>query len=144
MNTKCHAINQYSKMTTFTSIYAAIEDDIAFGWVEDELTQEELNTWSDKHTCFVCTIEYQERQVTVRWFSMCQVPQIEDVLSSMVLDARSASCETFEEFCNEYGFNNDSIKDLKLYEACKCIADKAKYLLGDDIYDKMINSELDF
>lgn len=44
-------------------------------------------------------------------------PTKKDVLYSMIID--DVSDLDFNDFCNEFGYNNDSIKALKVYEACK-------------------------
>lgn len=44
-------------------------------------------------------------------------PTKEDILSAMITD--DVSDLDFDDFCNEFGYNNDSIKALKVYEACK-------------------------
>ena len=44
-------------------------------------------------------------------------PTKEDILSAMIVD--DVSDLDFDDFCSEFGYNNDSIKALKVYEACK-------------------------
>ena len=44
-------------------------------------------------------------------------PTKEDILSAMIMD--DVSGLDFNDFCNEFSYNNDSIKSLKVYEACK-------------------------
>lgn len=44
-------------------------------------------------------------------------PRIKDVLYSMIMD--DVSNIDFDEFCNEFGYDNDSIKALETYKACQ-------------------------
>ena len=44
-------------------------------------------------------------------------PTKEDILSAMIMD--DVSDLDFNDFCSEFSYNNDSIKALKVYEACK-------------------------
>lgn len=44
-------------------------------------------------------------------------PTKKDILSAMIMN--DVSGLDFNDFCNEFGYNNDSIKALKVYEACK-------------------------
>ena len=44
-------------------------------------------------------------------------PTKKDILYSMIID--DVSDLDFNDFCNEFGYNNDSIKALKVYESCK-------------------------
>lgn len=45
-----------------------------------------------------------------------QKPTKKDVLYSMVMD--DVNNMDFNDFCNEFGYDNDSIKALKIYKAC--------------------------
>ena len=47
-----------------------------------------------------------------------KVPKMRDVLYCLALDARSGN-QTFESFCDEYGYNQDSRKDFETYLACQ-------------------------
>ena len=43
-------------------------------------------------------------------------PTKEDILFAMIMD--DVSNKNFNDFCDEFGYNNDSIKALKIYKAC--------------------------
>lgn len=43
-------------------------------------------------------------------------PTKEDILFAMIID--DVSDMNFNDFCDEFGYNNDSIKALKIYKAC--------------------------
>ena len=58
-----------------------------------------------------------------------QKPTIKDVLYSMIAD--DVNDIDFEEFCKEYGYDNDSIKALEIYKACQKQT-KAYYNMFDD------------
>lgn len=45
-----------------------------------------------------------------------QKPTKKDVLYSMIMD--DVNNMNFNDFCNEFGYDNDSIKALKIYKAC--------------------------
>ena len=42
---------------------------------------------------------------------------IDDILYSLVLDAQSGSLN-FDDFCEDFGYNDDSIKHLEIYKKC--------------------------
>lgn len=44
-------------------------------------------------------------------------PSVKDILYSMVMD--DVSDMNFDDFCNEFGYGNDSIKALETYRACE-------------------------
>lgn len=44
-------------------------------------------------------------------------PTVKDVLYSMIAD--DVSNINFDDFCNDFGYDNDSIKALEIYRACE-------------------------
>lgn len=65
-------------------------------------------------------------------------PTIKDVLYSMARD--DVSDMNFNDFCGEFGFDNDSIKALKLYEDCQ--KETKKYYDMFDSEEREILEEL--
>jgi hypothetical protein len=55
---------------------------------------------------------------------------IDDVLYSLVLDSDFA-CETFDDFCDNLGYDNDSMKANEIYKACQKNAKKVKSFISD-------------
>ena len=66
--------------------------------------------------------------------------KIDDVLNCLVLDAQSGS-ECFDDFCDNFGYNQDSIKASEIYNNCKKNAKKLKNIIDDldDAADKFNN-----
>lgn len=56
-------------------------------------------------------------------------PTKKDVLYSLIMS--DVSDMNFNDFCNEFGYDNDSIKALKIYEACQKET-KAYYNMFDE------------
>jgi hypothetical protein len=56
-----------------------------------------------------------------------QAPKIEDVLYSLILDS-SALDTSFEYWCDDFGYDTDSIKALNIYQVCCENAKKIKRL----------------
>lgn len=56
-------------------------------------------------------------------------PRIEDVLFSLSLDCRVES-HSFSEWCEEFGYSDDSIKALKVYQQCMEEYDSLKKFFG--------------
>jgi hypothetical protein len=50
---------------------------------------------------------------------------IDDVLYSLILDSQAGQ-GTFEDFCDNFGYNEDSIKHSEIYKACQKTAKKVK------------------
>lgn len=83
------------------------------------------------------TLRYGKRQLTVL-YSMGAAhtgePNAADVVHSILSDASIAdSAGSFEDFCSDLGYDNDSIKALKSYKACVRMAKKTAQFFGDDL-----------
>lgn len=52
-----------------------------------------------------------------------EAPKFTGVLHSLVLDA-SAADENFNDWCANFGYDNDSIKALNTYQECLAVAEK--------------------
>lgn len=46
--------------------------------------------------------------------------------------------ENFEDFCNNFGYDTDSIKALKTYKACKKQAEKVSRLFTESEIDELL------
>ena len=63
----------------------------------------------------------------------CSKPKklnIDDVLYSLILDAQSGT-ESFEDFCDNFGYNEDSIKHNEIYKSCQKNGKKVKTFIKD-------------
>lgn len=64
------------------------------------------------------------------------VPTAADVLYSLILDS-SAIEESFANWCDEYGYDSDSIKHLTTYQACCENAKKLRQVFTREELDKL-------
>ena len=55
---------------------------------------------------------------------------IDDVLYSLILDSQ-ASAESFDDFCDNFGYNEDSVKHNEIYKACQKNSKKVKTFITD-------------
>ena len=60
-------------------------------------------------------------------------PEIPGVLECLQGDCQSAEY-SFEDFCGEFGYDQDSRKAFKIYKACGKIKGKLHKFLGSDFY----------
>ncbi len=67
-------------------------------------------------------------------------PKLETVLECLILDA-SAGLETFETFCDDMGYDEDSRKAYRIWEACRNTESKLRRLLGDRAMEEAYNIE---
>lgn len=87
------------------------------------------------------TLTRKGRQLSVDYFGGGAVKDISaaDVLYSLCLDARCGEY-SFDEFCNELGYDSDSRAAEKVWKACKATAPKLHQFLGDD-FEAYANAE---
>lgn len=64
-----------------------------------------------------------------------KAPTENDVYHCLFLDADCGSM-SFNDFCSDFGYNNDSLKALDTYRACMENADKLKKALGNKYHEK--------
>lgn len=57
------------------------------------------------------------------------IPKIEHILQSLFSDAQAGQ-ETFEDFCFDFGYSDDSIKAMETYRACQKNYSKLRKALG--------------
>ena len=60
-------------------------------------------------------------------------PDVKDVVFNIVSDASYGEYETFEEFCDNLGYDSDSRKAESIYNACKGTVSMIERLFGDDL-----------
>lgn len=60
------------------------------------------------------------------------VPSLDDVLYSLVMDASTIDCATYEEFASEYGYDEDSRKGEAIYRAGLEIGLRMRSMFGEE------------
>ena len=84
-------------------------------------TDEDLkDDWKKGANKYQVKISYFDKFYVTDYYmgsALTRKPSKKDVLYSMLLD--DVSGVDFDEFCAEFGYDNDSIKALKIYEACQ-------------------------
>ena len=59
------------------------------------------------------------------------VPQKDHVMHTLFSDSRAAD-QSFDDFCSDYGYSNDSLKALDIYRACAEIRQKLRRALDKE------------
>lgn len=68
-------------------------------------------------------------------------PSLDEVLNCLALEAMGV-CETFEDWCNEYGYDTGSRKAEKTYDTI-CLQDhQLRRFLGEVAYTELLGAEL--
>jgi hypothetical protein len=140
-------------MATFTEIYDEFvkyceENDNDFEvsiLLTYPLTEEETQKWSKSHVRHECHINYDEKELFFDYFTCSnEYPESKELISGLVDDAKSAyHNDNFEDFCSAFGYSDDSIKALKIYESCKDMKDKLLDLFGEKLFTRFMACEMD-
>lgn len=89
---------------------------------EDDLTDE----WKRTSNKWQVKLIYFDKEYVTNFYMGCGLvdrngkpkkPSKKDVLFSIMMDDVSGT--SFNDFCSEFGYDNDSIKALKIYENCQ-------------------------
>jgi len=67
-------------------------------------------------------------------------PEVADLLSSLISDA-SACQTTFDDWCSDFGANNDSLGTLNTYLACQRNGAKVVRVLGSKLMEELRSKE---
>jgi len=67
-------------------------------------------------------------------------PTAKEVLACVLSDARCAE-DTFEEFCGNFGYDDDSLSAYRTWEACRRTDEELREWLGDDLHQEFRECE---
>ena len=86
-------------------------------------------------------LRYRGRRLTTDFYGGSAVENITaaDVLSSLILDA-NAGDQSFEDFCGDFGYDEDSRTAERTWRACAAMVPRLRRFLGDD-YDRFASCE---
>lgn len=70
-------------------------------------------------------------------------PSIFGVLSSLILDYDCGGL-SFEDFCSDLGYDEDSREDYKLWEQCKVLREEVGNVLSKDVIDNLYDIIQDY
>ena len=100
------------------------------------------NLMSDSMNHYKCVLKSGLKRMTL-YFSMgsaCNIPTVEDVLNSLVMDCGQTE-ENFESWVDNFGYDSDSIKALKIYKAVKHEEKRLKKFLGEELFKEAMHLE---
>lgn len=103
-----------------------------------QIPSEPMNEGDDDwdHLSWSITLTFQGRTMETKFHTGLGIvgePTIGDLLSSLALDASSViDGQSFEDWAGDFGYDTDSRKAERTYNACKAGAEKLEELLGED------------
>lgn len=92
----------------------------------------EEQRWYREASHYKVTLLFGDRSITVPFScgSACGKPDAATVLECLCSDATCP--DTFEAFCSEYGYDTDSRRAERTFQACLKTRDELREFLGDD------------
>jgi hypothetical protein len=68
-----------------------------------------------------------------------KTPEAQDILDCLASDSSSYdNARNFEDFCSDFGYDEDSRSAEKIYNACGAIAKELKFFLGAELYEVLL------
>ena len=108
----------------------AKSDDTANPWLHDLWRVTFTRVGKGKPTTF--SLDFRTGTGHRRKFDTPVIPKAASVLSSVVMEDTRG--ESFDSWCANFGFDNDSIKALDIYRMCQRQTDEAKKFFGEYVY----------
>jgi len=97
--------------------------------------------WGNAARHWECTLTREDRTMRVEFIqgsAHTVSPAVDDVLDSLTMDVSCVIDSTFEQFCAELGYDNDSRKAERVYFACRDTARKLREFLPSGALDTLL------
>jgi hypothetical protein len=91
------------------------------------------------YECITGQFKTEKEACKAQWLKLVP-PTLPDVMYCLLSDGRCAE-GTFEDFCSELGYNNDSISALNTYLACQKIRTAMIKMLGLELFNELSQLE---
>lgn len=117
-----------TEMTSMTSLVTRdrVRADVTYGTHAPDWGDSSGHSWR-------VTLRRSRRQLTVDFYmgpACCEDPTAADVLDCLVSDVRYGEV-SFEEFCSDLGYEEDSRRAYATWEKCRELAPRVRRFLGD-------------
>lgn len=106
-----------------------------FTTLEDESL---IPAWAKDKYAVIARLEYQGRTIEFPYFyghfsiaGSDEFPTVESLVWTAGTESEGVNEHTFEQWCDEFGYDSDSISQLKIYEELKVRAVEWSEFIGD-------------
>ena len=109
------------------------------------------SNWSKDSKSWLCSVQRGEhigecnfRVMSFEYHTGSAIegpPKLADLLYCLAMDASAKEEECFEDWAENLGYDTDSRKAEKTYQACLKNADDLCYLLGNDAFNTLLECE---
>lgn len=126
------SLKQLSKSVKIESKYGA------------RMARDKQTDWQRDANGYTVTLKYKGRQYTLDFWQGSAIthdPTSEGVLECLLSDANGGEM-TFDDFCGEFGYDNDSRTAERVWKQCGTVREELQRMLGDD-FDLFMYAERD-
>jgi hypothetical protein len=119
-------------ITTLDGLSKSISFDFDFG---ANARYDALDQWQREATGYTITIGYDRRKASFDYFTgpaITDDPELDDVMSCLASDA-NAGQQSFRDFCDDFGYDEDSRSAYRTWQACQLTHSKLARLFGPDL-----------
>jgi hypothetical protein len=111
--------------------------------IKSEYVDENKNNpgWKDANH-FKFTLKMKGKQFTSyfsKGYGLNGEPTAPEVLDCLASDAMGVEWDSFEGWCNNYGYDTDSRKAEKTYQLIESQSKKLENFLGEDLYEMLLH-----
>lgn len=112
-----------SRIKELKEVVAELGIEASFTTLDDEYPRDD---WAKEKYAVLARLEYQERAIEFPYFyghfslaGSDEFPSVADLVWTMCTESEGVTGNSFQQWCDEFGYDSDSISQLKTYEACK-------------------------
>jgi hypothetical protein len=116
-------------------LVSELEIEATFTTLEDETL---IPHWAKDKYAVIARLEYQGRSMEFPFFygnfnivGTDEFPTVSDLVWIMSAESDGLDGRTFEQWCDEFGYDSDSISKLKMYDECKARAIEWSEFIND-------------
>jgi hypothetical protein len=130
-------------LETFTELFDnLIEENLAF---YPDTVSSKFRDETMQEVIYLIELEFnEEREITID----IVVPEnfvlnAKDIFHLLVVDALHGNYESFDMFCDDQGYGREFSSAFHIYQHCKHSADKLLHLIGQNLFDRFMNCNLE-
>jgi hypothetical protein len=131
-------------MQTLKQFIAKNKIRMSADWADSNPNMAADDKWMASARHFRCVLRRGSKQLTIPFsqgLAHEQEPTAADVLSCLASDSSGIeNARSFEDWCNEYGYDIDSRKAEKTYQVCRKQREKLESFLGTTAFEDLVRN----
>lgn len=116
-----------------------VKPNITFDFTQIPVRKNDHHVYNVDFKRFLVTLTFDNKEIVVNYYSTA-VPNLINVLEHIVLVSKCVYETNFVQFCQNYDYNEDSIKVRNKFKDCKKLSKKLETLLGKELFVDFMKS----